>query len=66
MADNLLASSPTLDRISAQVARFYGGEAKDLIPDGEGRWRIRSPATGKDCAGVIVRKVKGRYRFEIT
>ena len=58
----LLATAPTLDDITASVARFYCGEGKELRPDGEG-WRIYG-ARGEIPAMRVVCK-RGRYRFEM-
>jgi hypothetical protein len=66
----LLASAPTLNDITASVARFYCGEQKELRPDGR-EWHLYGPRRvgtaltfGKIPAMRVVCK-RGRYRFEM-
>lgn len=63
---SLLASSPSLDGISACIARFYCGETKslELEPDKPNSWLVVS-SNGNPCAGVRVFKRGKRYRFEM-
>lgn len=62
---NLLASAGTLDDIRAAVCRFYGGDSKTLVPTGADAWKIIGTYSGKPVAGVVVRRLRGRYRFEM-
>lgn len=62
---NLLASAGTLDDIRAAVCRFYGGDSKTLVPTGDNAWQIIGTYSGKPASGAIVRRVRGRFRFEM-
>lgn len=59
----LLASSPSLEGIKVCIARFFGGERKELQPTPEGGWTIHKD-NGDQIQGVRVILKKGRYRFE--
>jgi len=64
-SSNLLATAPTLDAIRDAVRRFYGGERKELVADGENTWRVARPGSDAFLLGVRVVRVRGRFRFEM-
>lgn len=64
MAKTLLASAPNLSALQESITRFYAGEEKILIEDGEGKWRVAFP-DGQELIGVHVVKRGRRFRFEM-
>lgn len=62
--DQLYGSSPSLDGIKKIIAQFYYGDPANysFIETGPDTWSISGPKGIKP--GVVVRKSKGRYRFE--
>lgn len=65
MQSNLLATAGTIEDIRQSVCRFYGGDSKTLIPTGDHSWKVIGTYTGKEALGVIVRRARGRFRFEM-
>lgn len=62
---NKLATAPNLDILGAIIARFYGGEEKQLKKIDEKSWAVTSIETGKILDGVRVVKIRGGYMFEM-
>lgn len=66
MAKNgqLYGSSASLDGIKKIIAQFYYGDSANysFTETGPDTWSISGPKGIK--SGVVVRKSKGRYRFE--
>lgn len=58
---DILATSPTQEGIEKSIAKFYGGEAKTLVPTGAGEFALESPATGKRLSTKVVQTSKGFY-----
>ncbi len=58
----LLASSPTLDGLRGCIAQFWVRSVDAVRIDGESVYLDGSPTP---VPTVRVRKVRGRYRFEI-
>jgi len=65
ISDNLLATSPTLERLHSSIGRFYCGMETRLDPAGADEWRVIRACDGKHLDGVTVRKARNRYRFEM-
>jgi len=61
---NLLASAPSLETLAESITRFYAGEAKTIVPDGDNKWRVAFP-DGTPLLGVHIVKRGKRYRFEM-
>ena len=62
--NDLLATAPTFSEIKDAIARFYCGEAKSLIALSDTDFSVHCSVTDERLSGVIVRLVKGCYRFE--
>jgi hypothetical protein len=60
----LLATAPTIFEIKEAIKHFYCGEAKSLIALSDTNFSVHSSVTDERLSGVIVRLVKGSYRFE--
>lgn len=60
----LLSSAPSLEALSKSIARFYGGEPRDLECQGADLWRVIRE-DGAACSGVRVIRKGRRYRFEM-
>lgn len=56
----LLASAPDKNNITKMIRQFYGGTEVKVLDCG----MIERLSDGKILTGVIVRTLKGRYRFE--
>ena len=60
----LLASAPTLEKLSESITCFYAGEEKEIVPESDGIWRVCFKDNGMPMIGVRVRLYRNRYRFE--
>lgn len=64
--NTLLASAPSLADIQEAIRKFYCGSDKLLRTGGDNVWTLYRMSDGQPLAGVQVRKVGKRYRFEMT
>lgn len=56
-----LASSPTFEGILKQIAKFYGGEEKNLAATGENRWTIHNKADNRQLSTRVIQTKRGFY-----
>ena len=60
----LLASSNTLEKLKALISKFYCGTKVALFENyADGTYNVHN--INGHIKGVIVRKVRGRFRFEM-
>ena len=59
----ILASAPTLKKITEIITQLYEGGAKHLEEENPYVWTVHHP-NGIPVIGVRVRKYKNCYRFE--
>lgn len=65
VAANLLGTASTLERIQGLIVDFYCGTPVRLVETEADTWSVYRAEDGKYLSGVIVRRQKKRFRFEI-
>lgn len=62
---DLLATAPSLSSILESITRFYCGTPMRLEPAGVEEWEVVRISDAKVLSGVIVKRQKKRFRFEM-